>query len=161
MQLPGFTESQRAHYVDQYVFSVVFGSRLHSQALHSLAVVRAAVDPQPRIHALVAGYRDEFSDGPRADGHEPVHQQHDLVCRLLRGSRGRRHSQPESSQPESRFAYICSVAARTCSLHEFEDLTTRVERMDGEDWRECAKAQEEMWIRTESLLIDALEKFEA
>ena len=44
---------------------------------------------------------------------------------------------------------------------KLEDLTTRVERMDGEDWRECAKAQEEMWIRTESLLIDALEKFEA
>ena len=44
---------------------------------------------------------------------------------------------------------------------KLEDLTTRVERMDGEDWHECANAQEEMWIRTESLLIDALEKFEA
>lgn len=44
---------------------------------------------------------------------------------------------------------------------KLQDLTTRVERMGEDDWHECAKAQEEMWIRTESLLIDALLKFQA
>jgi hypothetical protein len=56
-----------------------------------------------------------------------------------------------------------AVAVFTNSIINIKlvDLTTRLERMDKEDWRECAKAQEEMWIRTESLLINALEKFEA
>ena len=57
--------------------------------------------------------------------------------------------------------HVLAVFTNSFINIKLEDLTTRVERMDGEDWRECAKAQEEMWIRTESLLIDALEKFEA
>jgi hypothetical protein len=44
---------------------------------------------------------------------------------------------------------------------KLEDLTTRVERMNDEFAYETATALEEMWVRVETLLIDALEKFHA